>query len=76
MSTSFTFEVGVLITLATIVFSAGSFYMMGVFNGKKLDKVLGDIESVKDSVHQIKNDMVRIDERMKTLERQANEKNM
>ena len=52
-----TAELGVYITLLTIVFSAGGFYMMGLFNGKKVDRLSDDVTDIKKTVNQLNIDV-------------------
>lgn len=70
MAVSFSFELGVIITLATIVFSAGSFYMMGLFNSKKIDKIFDDVTMIKTDVTQLKIEFGKVEQRLSFVERQ------
>lgn len=80
-TTNITFQLGVLMALGTIVFSAGTFYMMGLFNNKKLDKMGDQLSNLVDSISKI-NDKVtnvqinqaRTDEKLISLERQYERK--
>ena len=57
MEAQINLELGIQLTLATMIFGAGGFYAMGLFNGKKLDKVLDDVSNIKNDIGQIKLEM-------------------
>jgi len=73
MSTPFNLETGLLIALGSFLFGAGGFYMLGLFNSKKLDKISEDMTCIKNDINFIKIEQAKTDQRLLNIERQ-NEK--
>lgn len=81
MEATFNLQLGVIITMSSIIFSAGTFYMMGLFNNKKIDKMADQLSNVDEKINKLNDKLTNVqinqarsDEKLSSMEKYYHEK--